>query len=474
LELASGDGARARFNLPAWRPGEPFSADQPLRGAVQASLGELVWLSLLAPDLVATGRLHGRFALAGTLGRPLLDGQAALSGGQLAIPLLGISLTELHLAVHPDGDAGLRIVAGARSGPGTLTINGRAAAQGDGWGIALKVVGNDVEVARLPQAHIFASPDLQVSVLDRTIHLQGLVVIPKARINLPELAPPVQASSDVVVVDRGEAEARQRPWTVISEVTVRFGDDVRLAGYGLAGRLAGELLVVEPAGGGAVGRGELQILEGKYTSYGQDLTIEEGRLLYGNAPLNNPGIQFRAVRQLEEVKMGGEEVKVGVTVAGRLKKPEVRLYSEPAMDDTDILSWLVLGRPLDTVTADESGMLQRAAVSLGLVGGTELARRVGDQAGLDVVNIQPVQTTSAGGTATNGTTTNGAATGAQPYQAALVLGKYLSPRLYVQYAVGLWDAGNTWEMRYLLDKNWTIKAESGLQSGLDLLYTIEK
>jgi translocation and assembly module TamB len=469
LELASGDGARARFNLPEWRPGEPFSADQPLRGAVQASLGELVWLSLLAPDVVATGRLHGRFALAGTLGRPLLDGQAALSGGQLAIPLLGISLTGLHLAVHPDGSDGLNIVAGARSGPGTLTVNGRAAPQGAGWGITMKVAGDNVEVARLPQAHIFASPDLRVSVADRTIHLQGLVVIPQARINLPELAPPVQSSSDVVVVDRGETEARQRPWTVISEVTLRFGDDVRLAGYGLAGRLAGELLVVEPAGGGALGRGELQILEGKYTSYGQDLTIEEGRLLYGNAPLNNPGIQFRAVRELEEVK-------VGVTVAGRLKKPEVRLYSEPAMDDTQILAWLVLGRPLETVTADETGMLQRAAVSLGLVGGTELARQIGDQAGLDVVNIQPVQTTtSAGSTATNGgTTTNGAATGAQPYQAALVLGKYLSPRLYVQYAVGLWDAGNTWEMRYLLNKNWTIKAESGLQSGLDLLYTIEK
>jgi translocation and assembly module TamB len=235
---------------------------------------------------------------------------------------------------------------------------------------------------------------------------------------------------------------------VISEVSVRFGDDVRVTGYGFSGRIGGQIVVVEPAGGGAVGRGELQVLDGKYEAYGQDLSIEQGRLLYGNAPLNNPGIEFRAVRDVSP------EVKVGIVATGRLKKPEVRLYSDPAMDDSEVLAYLVLGRPLETASEEEADVLQRAALSLGVAGGTRVAREIASEVGVDVVDVEA---------------------STQSSEAALVLGKYLSPRLYVQYAVGLWEAGSAWQMRYRLGTNWTIEAESGsVQSGVDVLYTIEK
>jgi translocation and assembly module TamB len=277
------------------------------------------------------------------------------------------------------------------------------------------------------------------------IQLHGTLLIPKARIDLPQIEAPVQASPDVVVVDQPEAMPRLPRWRVLSEVVVTFGEDVRVTGYGFSGRLGGRIVVVEPASGGTIGRGELQVLEGKYEAYGQDLTIEEGRLLYGNAPINTPGIEFRAVRHLPDTK-------VGIIASGRLKQPEVRLYSDPPMDDTDVLAYLILGRAMETAGGEDAALLQRAAVSLGV--GTELARDIASEVGVDVVNVEA---------------------SAEHSEAALVLGKYLSPRLYVQYAVGFWESWNTWQVLYRLGNHWTLKAESGtVQSGVDVLYTIEK
>jgi translocation and assembly module TamB len=113
----------------------------------------------------------------------------------------------------------------------------------------------------------------------------------------------------------------------------------------------------------------------------------------------------------------------------------------------------VLGRALETASKEEAGLLQEAALSLGLAGGTRLAREIAGEFGVDVVQVEA---------------------STQRQQASVVLGKYLSPKLYVQYAVGLWEAEDTLRVRYRLTEHWTLEAQSGTQSGADLLYTIEK
>ena len=57
---------------------------------------------------------------------------------------------------------------------------------------------------------------------------------------------------------------------------------------------------------------------------------------------------------------------------------------------------------------------------------------------------------------------------------SLVLGKYLSPRLYVSWGVSLTESINTFKMRYTIDDRWTVKTEAGKESSADLVYTIEK
>ncbi len=57
---------------------------------------------------------------------------------------------------------------------------------------------------------------------------------------------------------------------------------------------------------------------------------------------------------------------------------------------------------------------------------------------------------------------------------SLVLGKYLSPRLYVSYGISLAEAIDTFKMRWTLGKGWTIKTEAGRARSADIVYTFKK
>ena len=58
--------------------------------------------------------------------------------------------------------------------------------------------------------------------------------------------------------------------------------------------------------------------------------------------------------------------------------------------------------------------------------------------------------------------------------ASYTIGKYLTPDLYVSYGIGLFDAINTFNMRYKLTEKLSVEAASGSGSSADLIYTIEK
>ena len=62
-----------------------------------------------------------------------------------------------------------------------------------------------------------------------------------------------------------------------------------------------------------------------------------------------------------------------------------------------------------------------------------------------------------------------------PNDTSFYIGKYLSPKLYVKYGVGLFENTNTFLIRYLLSEHFIIETTaSGEAQGGDIFYTIEK
>jgi translocation and assembly module TamB len=188
---------------------------------------------------------------------------------------------------------------------------------------------------------------------------------------------------------------------------------------------------------------------GKYKAYGQDLTIEQGRLLYAGQAISDPQVNLTATRTLDKY-----DVTAKLVVTGSAQKPILEVTSDPPAPQTQALSYLVAGKPLNEVGSGEGDMVQSAARSLGGAAGNLLAKGLGKRLGIDEIGIE--DTPEAGGS-------------------AFTVGQYLSPRLYLSYGVGLFEPGQVVTLRYRISRKVNLEAVQGtLSQKAGINYRVEK
>ena len=124
---------------------------------------------------------------------------------------------------------------------------------------------------------------------------------------------------------------------------------MRYSGLNLDTTVTGELRVATEPSASANATGTLR-LAGTYDAYGQKLELDRGQLLF-SGPLDNPGLDVRALRRLETTDFVGGATEVGVELTGTLKAPRTRVFSTPAMSEADALSYLLFGRPTSGTSA---------------------------------------------------------------------------------------------------------------------------
>jgi translocation and assembly module TamB len=226
-----------------------------------------------------------------------------------------------------------------------------------------------------------------------------------------------------------------------------LGDHVSIDTFGLSGRLTGDITAQTTVDGNSHGTGELNIADGKYAAFGRRLDVQRGRLIFSGGLLADPGMDLRATKQFPDVV-------AGVNVRGTLRQPRMTFFSEPAIAQSQIVSLLLAGGSLESVqnTSDPAARAAGARTGLLLQGGAIVAQQFGSKVGIEDVSVESDLTNST----------------------SLVLGRYLSPRLYVSYGISLAEAINTIKMRYTIGDRWTIKTEAGKERSADLVYTIEK
>jgi translocation and assembly module TamB len=408
-----------------------WDAYAPLAGNVAVDTDELTWIELFSPDIVEPkGKLEGRISLAGTRSKPLLGGQARLSQFTTEVPSLGIVLQDgdVRLDAQPDGSA--RIAGSLRSGEGTLNIDGTLGWQGDDTPLVLNLRGSNVLASDTRDLRAVANPELTVRyAAKQPLNVTGKVTIPSARIDLERLDQGVSVSEDVVVLDPVDPDDTGASPLEL-DLTLAIGDDVKLNGFGLDGKLGGQMRVRSKPGREMTASGALNI-EGRYTAYGQKLQITRGNLNWNNGPVSDPILDVRAEREVGAVK-------AGVDISGRVSSPQVNVWSDPASSQSEALAYLALGRPLSSASGDENKQLNAASAALSAGGGL-LASQLGAKIGLDDAGV--MESRALGGS-------------------VLGVGKYLSPRLYVGYGVSLLGTGQVLTLKYLLRKGFDIEIES--------------
>ena len=442
------------LSLPNWNALAGLHPSQSLQGHLKASLTSLAHLNgffLDYPEL--TGNANADLHLGGTIESPLITGKALLNQASVAIPALGIKLDEINFQAVSTTGRQVDYHCTARSGTAEpLTVTGYTRLHmREGWPTRLNIRGTDFQLADLPDVKVDISPKMDIKVEGRRIDLNGEIAVPHARFRpraLPSTS--VTSSQDVVIVDAKGLPAVEERWKIYSHVRIIFGEHVYFDGFGLRGEISGNLLVIDEPGKLTVGQGEIKITEGTYKAYGQDAKIRRGRLMFANTVIDNPGIDMEAVREVDSVT-------AGVRVRGTLKQPELSLFSEPAMSESDIISYFLLGRPLETTEGDQDAQLQKALLAARLAGGELFVDQTGIYSFVDELAFETSNTTE---------------------QTSLVVGKYLSPKLYVRYVTGIIESSSIVEIHYKLSKYLRIQTEAGYRgsssiTGADIYYTIE-
>ncbi|MCX7059602.1 MAG: translocation/assembly module TamB domain-containing protein [Gammaproteobacteria bacterium] len=453
-------------------PGNLFK-ERALGGNIRLDVPSLKFIEPLLPQFdKLDGRLSGDIALSGTVGDPRYTGDVKISDGAARLVVAGIDLTELNLLLKTRGNAPLSLEGQVKSGGGQLAISGEVNPYSLPVTADIKVTGKGFQAMNTPQARAWIDADLQLVRDAEGARLNGELGVPRADITPKGLGGGgVDVSDDQVLVGV-VVPVKEPPLKVFVDLKLVLGSKVQIEGFGLKTRIEGGVNVTQRPGFEAMGRGELRLIDGRYQAYGQDLSIETGRLIFSGGPVTTPAIDLYATRQPRE------DIKVGVRVRGTLAKPELSLQSSPSLPREQQLSWLVLGRSLENSSTQDRSLVSSAALSLGLGGGDYLAGLIGKKVGLDQFSVGSAtgnnSEVAAKAQSISGAQSGAGAVDAGAQAAQLTLGKYLTPKLFVSYGISLFQEGYTFRMLYTLGRGFKLSTESGTASGGDLIYTTER
>ena len=418
-----------------------ISPQSALSGNAKLSVPSLRWLGpMIAPTAVAEGSLKGDVRLAGIVGVPRLAGVVSGQRLRLSLPDLGLDLRGGSLDASFQDTRLLVQNLVFVQGDGTITVSGPidfAGAQPD--------VQLTVRAARYP---LLARSDRKLVISGegalslRNGHLQatggfnadsGLIDIGQA--DKPAL------SDDVVIVGKTQKKAVT---PLALDVVIGLGEGFVIRGRGLDAVLVGQVQFVNEAGEALRVQGAMRVLRGTVSAYGRKLDIEKG-FLYFNGNPGNPGLDILAMRR-------GQQVEAGVAVLGTALSPRIVLVSEPAVADTEKLSWLVLGRGLDAATAGgELAALQSAAgalLSQGAAAGVQAG--LAGAIGLDQLSL--------------GTSDDNL------QQRIVTVGKQVSSRLHIGIERGLDTASSVLLLRYTISRKLILEIDTGTRTAFTVFY----
>ncbi|MBL0473187.1 MULTISPECIES: autotransporter assembly complex protein TamB [Aeromonas] len=379
----------------------------------------------------------------GTLAAPLLFGQLNLRDGEVQTHSDMVTLTKLVTRLKIEGNRA-ELDGSMLVGKGPLALGGWLSWAKMPVSGSLTIQGKDLEAQYPGMGRVRVSPDIAVSLGEET-RITGQVDIPWARIlvkSLPDSA--VAVSDDVTVVyDDLPPAPKQASLPLAMKVAICLGNDVKLDAMGLKTDVSGGLNIRQDPEKPLAGNGQLVLTNGRFKAYGQNLIIKEGRILF-SGPLDRPFLNIEANRDPDTIE---GQVTVGVRVTGPASKPEITVYSEPQMAQSEQLSYLLRGKGLQTGGEDGgfNGLLVAGAVSQA----NGVVSSIGESLGMSDVSLD---------TAGSGDNTQ------------VTLSAYLLPGLQFQYGVGVFSPIAEFKLRYEVLPRLYLQAMSGVAQAVDIFY----
>ncbi len=425
-----------------------------VQGKFQLSIPNTNFINDFLPDKVQmVNAFNGQVNFSGKLRDPNVSGNFSLDKVLVSTAGHNTSINRINAKIESIAPYKLNIEIHANDHRhGSAQANGAVTLIKEPFNLNLNIKSDHFSLIEQPYLTLHTVPNLHLTVTDKKIDLIGEIKIPKAHMRVKEKKKnAITVSEDQIIVTHHNLPLsnKQTPIAVTMDIRLIFGKDISFEGHGLETNLSGNLRLISKTNQALQATGELNLNKGRFRAYGQDLVIEKGRLLFAGSKVTQPGIDLRAVRVINK------NIQVGVEATGPIKSPRTSIFSTPEMSSSEQLSYLVFGRPIESTGGGEKSALDKAALAIGLKGSQLLTEKVGKHIGVDEIKIDT-------------------APGEKTEQASLSIGKYISPKAYVSYGIGLFEAKSSLKLEYTINPKWRFVTEStGDTSSGDIIYVIE-
>ncbi len=426
----------------------PKNGRHTINGEAQFDIPNIYWAQRYIPrSRGLRGKLSSKISFTGLLAKPQIKGAVELKNAYLRLPEAGTELTNINIKLHADKPGQATIKGQMLMGKGALNISGSLNARDiTRWKATVKISGNNIRFMNTNEIKATMSPNITIAITPKIVSIQGKVAIPQAFINLKEIPETsIDESEDVYVIGERKPGEQLSAIKIQPKVLITLGEKVRINAFGLRAKLSGRVNISHNHRD-ILANGSLRVTDGKYQAYGQNLEINNGRLIFNGSP-KIIGMDIRATRKVDKYL-------VGVHLGGNLLNPKSKIFSDPSLPESEALSFLLTGHSLSTSSGRESALLMSAVRGLGITGNDSLLHSIGSSLGLDDVNI---------------------VTNSDYRKSELALGKRLGPKLYVRYLVGLFDSAQKIAIEYKINKRLSVEAQTTTDKySFDFIYEFER
>ncbi len=455
------------WGLPDYQIMRGLSDEQKISGKFFWQTTDLNFLPLLIPNLTeAKGKLNLNANLTGTIGAPIIAGELNLTNGSAYLAEQNITIAPIAIAIKGK-QSQLSYLMNAISGGGKIVIDGSSKLNSI-FESQFNIKGSNFLASDTNTLQLRVSPDLKMNLDTEQVNIKGNILIPDALIAPVDFNDVVSLPDDVQII-RDQQQNTGTPWLTNLDIALIAGNNVIVNAMRLKGRVTGKVQVKQVASKALTGEGVLTIVNGSYDLFGRKLMLSQAQLLFNNSLITNPALNVRATQRIKTqatLQNFSQQVQtVGINIQGTAENPNISLFSQPAgLSQADILSLIVIGQPTALAKGSETQLLFRAAQALTPAGTPmgNLQQQLQQTLGLSEISVKSLQQYDK---SSNKVTNN----------TALVLGKYLSPRLYLNYSIGLIDPVNILRVRYYLSRKWAVQTETSVEgSGGDVFYSFER
>jgi len=359
------------------------------------------------------GVLDGQVRIRGTTSDLRPSGEVRLASGVVALPELGLRVAGINGTLEIREDRTVSVEAEARA-RGTAQVTGTISLEDPvDPAFDLRIQASNFQAVDRRDLNARVGGTVTLGGRFTSPRVGGSVRVEQGNIFIEEFARTAEVVDltdpdffnvvdTMLVATRPAIEAAQNPFmqNLRVDVDLLLQRDFWLRSQEINVEMGGELAVTfDRAQREIVMAGTLEAIRGAYSAFGRQFQVREGVVEFAGTPGVDPALNIEAVHRLR--REGGEPLEIIANLGGTLMNLRVELTSDsqPPIAESDLISYLVFGRPSYALASGESSLLEGAAgvgVSAGVgVIGTQLGQVVAQQLGIDFFTI--TQTREAGG-----------------------------------------------------------------------------